>query len=364
MIKVVAALFVVASLTGILEPGPNPVGFRLIVERDDTRPALPPAKGTGRQMPIAIWYPAAKAGTPIQLRDYVIASAQAIVGTPPADPQDPIDTFVSGAAERGMTPEAFAPLLDATMLATRDAPPAPGRFPLVLFAHGSIHTESVMCEYLASHGFVVAAVQSRGATDTEYRLSRPNLDAMVADQAFAADRLQRESDVAAGPIGVIGMSNGSIAAMALALQRKVGAVVSLDGGIGEDAGGTYLRERSSNNPRAFTAPLLHFYTVNNPSLNLQHIRSYDASSRLLVIARGLRHADFLASPAFDTLVPRFTGESSTDALPGFTWINRYTFRFLDANLNGSPESREWLAADPAAHQLPAGLLTLERLPSR
>jgi hypothetical protein len=250
------------------------------------------------------------------------------------------------------------------MLATRDAPPAAGRFPLVLFAHGSIHTESVMCEYLASHGFVVAAVQSRGATDTEYRLSRPNLDAMVADHAFVADRIQREPNVGAGAIGIIGMSNGSIAAMALALQRRVGAVVSLDGGIGEDAGGTYLRERSSNNPRAFSAPLLHFYTVNNPSLNLQHIRSYDASSRMLVITRGLRHADFLATPAFDTLVPRFSGDSSTDALPGYTWINRYTYRFLDANLNGSRDSRDWLAAEPAAHDVPAGLLTLERLPAR
>jgi dienelactone hydrolase len=350
-----------------VDRGPHPFGFRMIVERDQSRPWLGPAvEGeSGRQMPIAVWYPAGGRPSPLTLREYVLISDHAVAGVRPIDPDRVIDAFVTEAVtSKRHTRGSLESLLNATLTATADVPPAVGRFPLVMFAHASVHTAAVMAEFVASQGFVVAAVQSRGAAEIPYRLSRENLDSMVADHDFAAARLQRDDRVAGGPIGVIGMSNGSIAGMALQLKRPVAAVVSLDGGIGENAGGTYLNERSSDRPRAFTAPLLHFYVTENAYLNLDHIRSYAASPRTLVITRGLRHADFLAYPAFDAVAPLFSGDASADALPGYTWINRYTSRFLDAHMKGSRAARDWLANDPAANGVPAGLFTLEQVPAR
>lgn len=320
-------------------------------------------------MPIAMWYPAAPVvagdrGERMRLREYVASGAQS-VGIAPANEREPLDAFTAGATSRGIERADIERLLDTPGLAVRNAPPAIGRFTLVLFVHGSVEGESVMAEYLASYGYIVAAVRSRGATEPTYRLSRANLDAMVLDQEFVATHMQREPNVAEGPIGLIGMSNGSIATLALQLRRTVGtigAVVSLDGGIGENAGGTYLRERSGGDVSALRAPLLHFYAPHNQHLNLEHLRSYRDSQRTLIFVRNMRHADFLAHPAFERALPGFTGAAvSPDAHAGFVWVNRYTLHFLDAHLRGSGHGRAFLATTAETQGAPAGLMEIERL---
>jgi dienelactone hydrolase len=351
-------------LHGRLERGAYDVGFRLFTEYDSSRPALPSeATSTrGRQMPIAMWYPSVQsAQAHMQVRDYVLASGEATLGQPAAG-VPAVNRFSEDAASRGIERAAVERLLGTETAAARDAAPVRERFPLVLFAHASPETVHVMCEYLASNGFVVAAVKSRGAADVDYRLSRENLDAMVSDLAFVATRLTRDLTVAAGGVGVIGMSNGAIAGMGLQLQRHdVSAVVSLDGGIGEDAGGTFLKERASGDVSRLAAPILHLYAPDNPHLNLAHLRSYTNAARTLVFVRGMRHQDFLAYPMFDRVVDRFSGAPSTDAIPGFEWASRYTLRFLKAMMQRDTDSAEWLTNTPESHGAPAGLLALERL---
>jgi hypothetical protein len=114
-----------------------------------------------------------------------------------------------------------------------------------------------------------------------------NLDAMVPDLAFVATRLTLDLTVAAGGVGVIGVSNDAIAGMGLQLQRHdVSAVISLDGAIGEDAGGTFLKERASGDVSRLAAPILHLYAPDNAHLNLAHLRSYTNAARTLVFVRG------------------------------------------------------------------------------
>jgi hypothetical protein len=137
----------------------------------------------------------------------------------------------------------------------------------------------------------------------------------------------------------------------------VAGVVSLDGGIGEDTGGTYLRERSNNDPRRLRAPLLHFYTQPNPHLNLAHLRSYDGAERTLVLVKGVRHADFLNDALFDKFL---TGDArahhSADA---FVWVARYTRRFVQSVM--SDRTGDWLEAGEPP---PSELMTIERLVGR
>jgi hypothetical protein len=358
------ALVLASALFGALAPGPHPVGFRLIMEADVTRPALPPSTtAVGRQIPIAVWYPAEpSAGASMRLRDYVVLNEEALTGVPPSDANAAVETFIAGALGRGLPRAELERLLNTPVSAVRDATTAAARFPLLLFAHGSVETESVMCEYLASHGYVVAAVRSRGATEVAYRLSRENLDAMVADHDFATVRLQREAYVSSGPIGVVGMSNGAIAGVALQLKRPVVAIVSLDGGIGENAGGTYVGERSDGDVSLLRAPILHLYAPNNSFLNLEHLRSYRDAPRLLAFVRGMRHADFLAYPMFDRIVPGFSGDASADATAGFIWTTRYTLHFMDAYVQRAVHGTDFLITTPDSHGAPAGLLTIERLP--
>jgi predicted esterase len=249
------------------------------------------------------------------------------------------------------------------VLARSDARRAAGRYPLVLFAHASVETESVMAEYLASYGYVVAGVRSRGAVDADYRLTRANLDAVTLDLDVAASHMKHEPNVRTGNIAVIGMSNGAIAAVALQLERHdIGAIVSLDGTIGENAGGVYLAEKSSGDAAKFSAPILHVYTPDNEFLNLEHLRGFGASPRLLVAIPELRHRDFLAYAAFDRAVPEFSGASfSARAHTGFVWVNRYALHFIDAFLRSSRHGAAFLQAEPTAQGVPSDLLQVERL---
>jgi hypothetical protein len=166
------------------------------------------------------------------------------------------------------------------------------------------------------------------------------------------------------PMQIVGMSNGSIAAMALQLSGLVPeAVVSLDGGIGEGAGGTYLGERSQGVPTRFTVPLLHLYGPDNPHLDFQYLRSYEASERLLVEVDHLRHRDFLTGGALEPLMPGAFGEAPPRASLGFEVVCRYTDRFLEWRLAGNAQAGAYLAAAPEAYGIPADLLTIERLPA-
>ncbi|HXP76852.1 MAG TPA: dienelactone hydrolase family protein [Stellaceae bacterium] len=144
------------------------------------------------------------------------------------DFKDPIDP------EAGMDGAIFYPTWSApgdarnglwTVDALRDAPPADGRFPLILLSHGDgghrlSHHD--LATYLARHGYVVVAVTHPGDSDRdptawrtdrvlvgrEYDL-RAALDAVLADPVFGA-HVDRDR------IGVAGFSLGGYTALLLA----------------------------------------------------------------------------------------------------------------------------------------------------
>lgn len=101
--------------------------------------------------------------------------------------------------------------------AARNAPPAPGRFPLILLSHGSGGNEyghADWADYLARRGFVVAAIRHLGDSfdspkgrGTDVQVTgrpwqvRQALDALLADQRIAPS-------IDPGRIGMIGFSAG------------------------------------------------------------------------------------------------------------------------------------------------------------
>lgn len=351
-----------------LTVGRYQVGVSIIEARDSTRPDFryrpDSTRGPGRPMQIVLWYPSRAGGRSLTLRDYVEWSASAL--GPDSSTNDrkrhAVDDFAAEPLASGISRFTVDSVLKIRMQATRDAPHVGGSFPLVMLLHTSPWGASVMSEYLASQGFVVAAFESKGARDAAYRLSRENLDAMVQDAVFTIDRMRREPYVSR-QLGIIGMSNGAIAAVAIQLAGiRPQAVVSLDGGIGERAGGTYLSERTGGVPATFTVPLLHLYTPDNPHLELQHIRSYVAAPRMLIRVGHLRHGDFLTGGALEGVVPGFFGRAPTHVSLGFEFVTRYTYQFLRWQLTADDAASRFLNARPAQNGASAGLLEIERLP--
>jgi hypothetical protein len=76
----------------------------------------------------------------------------------------------------------------------------------------------------------------------------------------------------------------------------------------------------------------------------------------------VRHADFIARGVIDaSLVP---DSLTVDAPSAFRWINRYTRSFLLWHLLADPGAHEFLESAPAQLNVPAGMLSVERLPPR
>lgn len=297
------------------------VGWRFAVEWDPVRPYAP-AEGDlgpsqGRPVAITLWYPAAVGGTATTLADLARLGAYQRYGHPPAAA---LEEAVAQAI-RDTGTDAIA----AASRGRRDAPPAAGRYPAILFAHATPLAQVSMAEALAARGFVVAGVMSRGALAGAYRLSIDDIRAMSDDLEFARRSLASLPFVDASRLGVIGMSNGALGAVGFAHRARVRAIVSLDGTIGEQAAARVLPALPKATAAAGTPPLLHLYTTGNAYLDLSELRTWPAPCMAVRIP-DIRHADFLS---YALLKPPVAGDvARVGAADKFAVIQRLTAEFL------------------------------------
>ena len=105
-------------------------------------------------------------------------------------------------------------------------------------------------------------------------------------------------------------------------ETSLGALISLDGGIGEGGVSFLLTRTPYFDVSRITAPLLHLYTDTNPHLDLTRLNSYKYSTRYLVTIPRMRHGDFVGAAMMEHFVPKMFGPSPADAKTGFEWPNR------------------------------------------
>lgn len=149
-----------------------------------------PSKERGTDLEVTIWYPARPGGEPVLLGGGVF-----FTGTP----------------------------------ARRDAPIAPGKFPLILLSHGAglagnAEAISWIAAPLAARGFVVAAPTHPGNTGPHRSAAQTmKLWLRPADVADSLDAVEIEpffkGYLRGGAIGVLGLSMGGNTALALAGAR-------------------------------------------------------------------------------------------------------------------------------------------------
>jgi dienelactone hydrolase len=177
-------------------------------------------------------------------------------------------SFVAPFVGNGAPAAAVRGWLSAAMLATEDAEPSPVRYPLIVIAQGngeSAHDQAVLAEYLASYGYVVVTCPSQtrisGGLAREDEIGA-SAEEEADDLAFVTAHAGLRADVNVHRIALIGHSFGARGALLLAMRRSaIGALVSLDGGIGTATGLASFRAAPSFAPDSMHAPVLHIYEI-------------------------------------------------------------------------------------------------------
>jgi dienelactone hydrolase len=179
---------------GALAPGAHRVGFRVIAGE-----SLPGSAGWNpRPIEIAVWYPASEdaKGAPMTFGDTFALAADL------KRRSETVAIAITG-DRAGITAETEAAILASPMAAFRDAEPQPGSFPVVMWSarYGTVAAQAVLSEYLASHGYVVAAARPKEAHERlpfELKTVEEKLEELDAqtDDLRGALRAVRELPVA------------------------------------------------------------------------------------------------------------------------------------------------------------------------
>ena len=154
-------------LWGRLRPGRFAVGFRTI----------PNGASPGE---LQVWYPAdSDSSRRLTFGDYLRLSHDLKDAAPGFEHgiealRRTLSAAVTG-EDSALSGAVADEILALPMAAGRDAAPASGRFPLVLWTHcyGTTAAQSVLSEYLASHGFVVVFAPEPTAPPMAYDLDGP-----------------------------------------------------------------------------------------------------------------------------------------------------------------------------------------------
>jgi tetratricopeptide (TPR) repeat protein len=351
--------------------GPHAVGFTVVSLSDPSRPSKPerdaagqPAADRSRTFRALVWYPARaqSGGQPMRVADALTAHLPAGADEEVRQRQQSLRQFLS---QFGEVPDArWQALLDTPMLASRGAPPAGGRFPLVVGQLRPFST-TLTVEYLASHGYVVAMTHGEevaGVTDPG-----AGLEIALRDMEFAIAELRRRPDVDPAALAALGFSGAGFSQILLAMRHPdVDAVCDLESAIFDDRMMWPLARGWGYDPAAMRVPFLHVYGVPLSKLETRiadfEAMRYSTRYRYLVDAPALHHWDFATEGRATTTVLGLRGEATPHLRQAFEFTNRYLLAFLNAHVKKDAAERRFIQAAPAAHGVPAGLVRVRETP--
>lgn len=365
-------------------PGPHAVGLRIVQQYDYTRsfrPATDLYTGAARSgesaRPIQamMWYPAQREGRAVAYGDYVRSAAtEEDFVQAPAAAASFTESFLKSNGQ-GSTVERLQAEMARPMQAHRDARPAAGKFPLVIYApslSASAFENAELCEYLASQGYVVMASASIGS---HQRSMEPNLEgaeSQAGDIAFLIGQAHALPQVDMGQIAVVGFSWGGLAnVLAAAKDQRIRALVALDGSM---RGYPHFLNGNGNaesaryaTPARVAVPLL--YVSAQPKSIEQLAGNYDVSFSFINAMRysdvyyltmhPMVHANFSTVGAHLAGDGEFVDYSRAEVTTAHNWTSRYVLEFLNGYLKKDSKALAYVATAPLKNGAPRHMASLE-----
>lgn len=359
------------------KPGPDAVGLKVVEQYDFSRSYRSVADELGkpyqgeraRPLQTLVWYPAQKSsGRPMTVGDYGdLLATETTFGRPQL------------ARDWKHWLDSMKPTLKDSMWAVRDAPLLAEKFPVVIYAPSisSMSWENAdLCEYLASHGYVVVASPDMGAVSREVTVDLADINAQAQDISFLIGYAQALPDTEMSEIAVAGFSWGGISNLfAAARDNRIDALVALDGSMRYFPG--LVKAATDVHPEQMTIPML-FFTQGPTSLEklARHTPSKDTEGPNVLNA--WTHGDLITVDDMalvhtqhssmyqrnekvwnDYLTNHKADYSRADGIVGYAWVARYTLEFLDAYLKNDAQAMAFLKKTPAEVGVPPHMMTVD-----
>jgi len=342
--------------------GPYRVGFHVRQQYDRARvyqhprnPVTAQAMNGDRSRPLQtlVWYPAIGTGGAMTWRDYVATVATEEEFSRMPDQVRRATDLLAGTRD-----------LQSPVRALRDAPERPGKFPVVIYApsNSAYAIENTdLCEYLASHGYIVIATPSLGTRSHTVTADLESAEAQAADIGFLVGYAHTLAQADASRIAVVGHSWGSLASvLAAARDDRIRALVTLDGSL--RAASDYVnggpRAARYVSPERLGIPLLYMTRLQDEGTIgtelLARIRYTDVYLATLDAANHMAFSSWSLRMASDAAL---TGGTRAQAAQAYGAMAQTVERFLDARLKGDAAARRQLDEALAAQRPPAGFLS-------
>ncbi len=380
MKRLVLALLAVALLTvpraeargpavsGSLAYGPHEVGFQLFVETDPTRgyPSATPGVPGARPMRVYIWYPASPTkGSALTVGDFVAMAVDDFRRS--SDPSRGIETarVLPVPLAKGLDATELEALLASPTKSIRGAKMRPGAYPVLVLGQG-LYYESplshlILCEYLASRGYIVATSPLLGTESRPVELTVEDLETAVRDLEYVVEAARRDVGVSRQPLGVIGYDMGGMAGLILSIRNpEVAAFLSLDAGIQSPHPSGLPGAHPQYQEGRFAIPWMHM-TQSRVVEQLRQAARKDPQSPFLFERKTLGDSYLISVPSnshgvfssyamfgIRRAIPGYWGAIDGDPRPIHEEILRLSGLFFDAVLKGDGSANAELVASSIA----------------
>ena len=330
-----------------LEAGPYHVGFETLPLRDYARPFRSEGDDRTRQLTLAIWYPARQARQTQQADDGEPLPFGRYVGSE----RERFARWIRASGYR-LGNDELSTIVGTETAAFEGATRAPGSFPTLLFGTGlraPIYLNTVLYEYLASHGYVVIAVPSMAYREDV----RPDYDALtiethLRDLELVIHEMRDYPGVDIENLGLVAWGSGGVAQVLLQMKNPdVAAVASLDAASGYRYGHELLTESLYFDPSRARAAFFHATDSRAATSPLEKsFDYYDSVHRgpsYLLLIEGAAHAEFTS---LASVVPL---DGRADVRRRYRLLCEYVRRFLDLAMKADTEAAEFLDVTPSRH---------------
>jgi hypothetical protein len=354
-----------------LRPGPYPVGLQVVHQYDRSRSfssasvdsSTPSANVVARPLQTLIWYPSVQStAESMTVGDYVQLADTEIHFNLPNEKENRWRSLLKGS-------------FDIPLWSVRNATPGNGGFPVLVYApsDSSVSWENAeLCEYLASHGYVVLASPSMGASTRDMTDDLDGINSQARDISFLITYAESLPDVDSSQVAIVSWSWGGISSLfASARDSRIDALIEMDGSLRYYSG--LVKKAEDIHPERMSIPLL-FFTRN---VSLEELDNdgvsgtdKDGPNILNVWTHGdLYTANMLgmAHPEFSSMFQRretaqrfaenqVADYGRDDANTSYAWVALYTLNFLDSYLKHEVSARAFLKKSPAENGVPKHLM--------